>query len=49
MFKLSKPGLIAVLAVTAAAAPATASARFIQADPVSGPLPAHSRLSRRRA
>ncbi|MEA2198348.1 MAG: hypothetical protein QOJ25_2399 [Solirubrobacteraceae bacterium] len=36
---LTKRSLIAVLAVTAVAAPSTASARFINNDPISAPAP----------
>lgn len=42
MFKASKRTLIAGLAVAAAAAPSTASARFILADPASGPATSQS-------
>jgi hypothetical protein len=39
MHNVSKRSLIAALAVTAAAAPSTASAKFIVNDPVSGSAP----------
>jgi hypothetical protein len=45
MFTASKRTLITALAVTAAAAPSTASARFLEADPVSGPAPAAAAVS----